>query len=565
VAVDVGRRPLPATTPTPHVSTVRRLHGPGSVLGYAVRDSRLGMIIVALLLGGIIVAGGATMASTYGTLETRRELAALSATLPPVLRGLYGNPVNVDTLGGFISWHYGAYFALLAGLWSILALSSTLAGEARRGSLEFVLVTPQSRRVVALEKVAGHVVALVVAMAMVALATWATGAGFATMPGDEIAPAAAIGFAIGLGAKALVAGSVAFALGSLVGRGAAAGVAGAVMLAGYVLNSYRTLVPAFDAPANLTWFSWTRDHLPLAGQVDWVAVAVTLAVSVGLLVVGIEAFARRDVGVTTSIRAPGFPRVLLGLGGPISRSSGELLPSALAWGIGLGLYGLVMAVSSRAFTEELARSPGLIEAVRSIVPGVDLTTTAGFLQMAFVSFGLVLAGLAAATFVAGRSSDEIGGRLELLLATPLSRVRWAIASGIGVWVAVAVAIAVLAVSIGIGVALTGSNAVQPTAGTLALALYGAAMAGVGLAVGGLTRSSFAAPAVAAVAIGTFLVDILAQALKLPDWVRQLALSSHMGEPMVGSWDIAGNVACLTLAFGGLIVGAWGVKRRDISG
>ena len=73
------------------------------------------------------------MASTYGTIETRQELALLSGTLPPVLRGLYGDPINVDTLGGFISWHYGAYFALLAGLWSILALSSTLAGEARRG------------------------------------------------------------------------------------------------------------------------------------------------------------------------------------------------------------------------------------------------------------------------------------------------------------------------------------------------------------------------------------------------------------------------------------------------
>ena len=563
MAVEIERRPVPAGAP--QVSVLRRLYGFGSVFGKTVRDSRLGMVAVAVLLGGIILAGGATMATTYGTLETRRELALLSATLPPVLRGLYGNPVNVDTLGGFISWHYGAYFALLAGLWSILALSSTLAGEARRGSLEFALVTPLSRRVIALEKLAGHLAALAVAMAFVALTTWITGTGFATMPGDEISPAAAIGFAIGLGAKALAAGSVAFALASLVGRGAAAGLAGALMLAGYVLNSYRALVPPFDGPANLTWFSWTRDHLPLAGQVDWAALAFVVVVSVGLLAVGVEAFARRDVGVTSTIRTPGLPRAVLGVRGPLSRSFGEFLPSGLAWGIGLGLYGFVMAVSSRAFTEELARSPGLMEAVRAIVPGVDLTTTAGFLQMAFVDFGLVLAGLAAATFVAGRSTDETGGRLELLLATPLTRVRWAVASGIGVWLAVAVAIALLAASIGTGVALTGSEAVQPMVGTLALALYGTAMAGVGLAVGGLTRSSLAAPAVVVVAIGTFLVDILAQALRLPDWVRQLALSSHMGEPMVGSWDAAGFLACLILAIGGLTLGAWGMNRRDVSG
>jgi len=561
MAVEIGRRPLPAVAP--HVPLFRRLYGLGSVFGKTVRDSRLGLFTIAALLGGIILAGGATMASTYATLETRQELATLSATLPPVLRGLYGDPVNVDTLGGFISWHYGAYFALLAGLWSILALSSTLAGEARRGSLEFALATPLHRRVVAFEKVAGHVVALVVAMALIALATWVTGAGFAKMPGDEISPEAAVGFAVGLGAKALVAGSVAFALAGLVGRGAAAGLAGALMVAGYVLNSYRALVPAFDVPANLTWFSWTRDNLPLAGQADWSAVALVLVVSIGLLAIGVESFARRDVGVTSDIRTPGFPRALLGIRGPVSRSFGELLPSALAWGIGLGLYGFVMAVSSRVFSDELTNSPGLMEAVRNIVPGIDLTTTAGFLQMAFVDFGLVLAALAAATFVAGRSSDETAGRLELLLSTPLNRDRWAIASGIGVWLATASTIALLAVSIGIGVAIAGSDPAQPMVGTLALALYGTAMAGVGLAVGGLTRSSLAAPAVVVVGIGTFLVDILAQALRLPDWVRQLALSSHMGEPMVGTWDVAGVLACLALAIGGLALGAWGMRRRDI--
>lgn len=563
MAAEIERRPVPAVAI--HVPVLRRLYGFGSVFGKTIRDSRLGMVTVALLLGGIILAGGATMASTYGTLETRRELAALSSTLPPVLRGLYGDPVSVDTLGGFISWHYGAYFALLAGLWSILALSATLAGEARRGSLEFALVTPRSRRVVALEKVAGHVVALVIAMAFIALVVWATAALAAKMPGDAIAPAAAIGFAVGLGAKALVAGAVAFAVAPFIGRGAAAGLAGALMVASYVLNSYREIVPAFDSVANLTWFSWTRDHLPLAGQTDWGGVAVVAIAAVVLLAVGIEAFARRDVGVTSAIRTPGFPRALLGIHGPLGRSFADLLPSSVAWGIGLGLYGFVMSVSSRVFTDELTRSPGLVEAVRNMVPGVDLTTTAGFLQMAFVDLGLILAALAAATFVAGRSSDETSGRLELLVTTPLSRVRWAIASGLAVWVAIAVTVAILATSIGVGVAIAGSEPMQPLVGSLALATYGMAMSGIGLAVGGLTRSSYAGPAVLVVAIGTFLVDILAQALRLPDWIRQLALSSHMGQPMIGSWDGAGLLACLMLAVGGLLLGAWGLSRRDVSG
>ncbi len=122
------------------------------------------------------LAGGMTMSTTYGTPEARLELAAMSGDMPPMLRGMYGDPVNVDTLGGFISWHYGAYFALLAGLWSILALSSTLAGEARRGSLEFAVATPRSKRSIALEKVAGTSWRSSLAMAIVAVVAWATGA-----------------------------------------------------------------------------------------------------------------------------------------------------------------------------------------------------------------------------------------------------------------------------------------------------------------------------------------------------------------------------------------------------
>jgi hypothetical protein len=33
--------------------------------------------------------------------------------------------------------------------------------------------------------------------------------------------------------------------------------------------------------------------------------------------------------------------------------------------------------------------------------------------------------------------------------------------------------------------------------------------------------------------------------------------------MVGVWDAGGIVACLAIAIGGLLIGGWGVSRRDI--
>ncbi len=57
-----------------------------------------------------------------------------------------------------------------AALWSIFALSGTLAGEARRGSLDIVATSPFGKRRIASEKVAAHLTLLVLAMAIMAVA-----------------------------------------------------------------------------------------------------------------------------------------------------------------------------------------------------------------------------------------------------------------------------------------------------------------------------------------------------------------------------------------------------------
>jgi ABC-2 type transport system permease protein len=564
MATEIRGVRLSASAPRlPGVPLARRLFGLGSVFGKTVRDSRVPLLVVAGLLGVLVAAGGVVMADTYGTAAARAELAAMTRDMPAMLRGMYGNPVNVDTLGGFVTWHYGAYFVLLAGLWSILALSSILAGEARRGNLDFTVAVSQSRRSIALQKLAGHATALGAAVAVVGIIAWVTGAVGGRFPGDSISPGAAAAFAVGIWVKALVAGSVAFALAPLLGRGAAAGIAGTLMLGGFLVNGYRTVVPAFDAVAGATWFSWTADHVPLAGRTDWTGVAITAAVAVVLLAAGVEVFARRDVGVTTAVPTPRLPRALLGVRGPLGRSLGDLLPTALAWGTGLAAYGVLMAVASRSMLDMLKGSPAMIEIFRNIVPGIDITTTAGFLQLAFADFGFVLIALATTTFVAARSSDETSGRLELQLTTPLTRAGWAAASGIAVCLAIALVTLILAAAIGLGVASGGQDPMTPATGTLVLFAYGAAVAGVGIAVAGLWRASLAMPAVLALAIGTFLLDTLAPILRLPDWVAQLALTAHLGEPMIGTWDEAGMAACLVLAIGGIGIGAWGMSRRDV--
>jgi ABC-2 type transport system permease protein len=566
MAVEIGRSPLAA--PRHAVSPWRRVYGFGSVYAKTLRDSRLAFIIVAGLLGGLMLAAGAGVGSVYGTPAARQDLARLATDLAnssPALRGLVGNPVNAGTIGGYVLWKYGPVFVYVASLWSIVALSGTLAAEARRGSLDLVAAAPLGRRRLALDKVAAHLTVVAGAMAVLALASWLAGAAFGRLPGDAIPPQAAIGFALWVGLVALASGSVAFALAPFLGRAAAAWIAGFVLFGGYFLNGYQASVPALAGVAHLTWFSWTAGHLPLAGRYDWGSLLPVAVASAVLLAVGVEAFARRDLGASSSIRAPRLPGALLGLHGPIGRALGERLPVGLAWGLGLGIFGLVMAAASRSVADELPRmSPAMLQAFRTALPNFDLTSAGGFLQLVFVQLGFIVVGFAAAALVGGWASDETSGRLEMLLATPLARQRWVASGALGLYLAIAVMTVVLALGVGTGALLAGSDAVTPMAGSLTLGLYAAGVAGVGIAIGGLVRTSIAAEVVALVVTLTFLVDLIAPALRLPDWLHQLALTAHMGRPMVGAWDVAGIAMCLVLAAGGLALGGWGMRRRDVA-
>ncbi len=564
MAVDAGRPPL-AAAPLRPIPFRSRIYGFGSIYGKTLRDSRLAFIIMTGLIAGLMLAVGSAWGVGYATAEARAEIARLLVDIPAVIAGIAGPVVKPETMGGFLTYKYGPFFAFLAGLWSILALSGTLAGEARRGSLDFIAAAPFGKRRVALEKLAAHVTAVALSMVFLVAATLVASSVFGVAElGDEIPLVGAIGFAAWVGLMGLVSGSVAFALAPVVGRGSAAGVAGAVLFGFFILGGYAPYVPELEPIAVISWFHWTYGHVPLAGQYEWASLGLVALVTIALFAVGVELFARRDLGVMTGIPVPGLPRATLGLRGPVGRAFGDQLPQALAWGIGIGVFGFMIAAMSRSFGESLLTEyPTFADLIANVFPTVDFSSAGWLLQLIFVEMGLIVVGFAAATFVGKWASDEGSGRLEMVLAAPLTRARWAIAGGIGALLAVAVMTAVYAVGIALGAASAGSEVLTPTAGTIALGFYGAAMVGIGVAVGGLWRTSWAAELVAAFVILTFLVSLLAPALQLPDWVYQLALTAHLGQPMIGTWDAGGMVACVVIAIGGILVGAWGMSRRDV--
>ena len=547
-----------AATPAIRPSGLSRIYGFGSIYAKTIRDSRLAFIIAAGLLGGVTLVMGAAVSSVFPTPASRLEIDKLIGGMPAQMVDFFGKPEKLGTLGGYLTWKYGLTMVLITTLWSVLALSGTLAGEASRGSLDLIATGPHGKRRIAIEKLAAHLTMLVLVLGImvVSLVVSSNTFGDAAL-GDKIEPLSALGFALWLGFGALFFGGLAFALAPLLGRSGSAGVAA---IAAAVLWTAHTM--DMGPLALLSPYHWMGNHVALVGEYDWAGVALVGIVAAMLLVIGIEAFNRRDLGVTAGLGLPMLPAAVLGVHGPVSRAFGEQLPRALAWGIGLGVFGVMLASLAGEMTSQLSGDENLIKVLQTGFPGLDLTTAGGFLQL-FVELFYIVAGFAAATFVSKWASDETGGRLEELLATPLRRSSWVLAGGLAALGAVAVMTLVFALGVGLGAASGGLSAGDAMLGSVSLGLYGAALIGIGVAVGGLWRTSIAAEIVALFVVATYLIGLLAPPLGLPDWVHQLALTAHFGQPMAGQWDVVGIVASVVIATVGILLGAWGMARRDV--
>ncbi len=563
MAASAGAPRHPAAT-FPPIPLYKRVYGLGSIYGKTIRDSRLSFIIAAGMFGGLALVLGAAIGTVFPTPEVRKELGTLVGSMPAAMVNMFGNVTlmgdKLGTLGGYVTWKYGSLFSLGTALWSILALSGTLAGESAKGSLDIVATSPFGKRRIAIEKIAAHLTAVWAALVVLAVMQTLSAYAFGDASlGDRIPLESSLAYAISIGFTAMFFGGLTLVLAPYLGRGGSAGIASLAMLLTWLVSGLDVGGPL----RHLSPFYWTYDNIPLVGIYDWGPVLAVGIVGVVLIGIGVELFGRRDLGVTTGLSLPSLPDGVLGVRGPVSRAFGDQLPRALAWGLGLAFWGAMLASLVGSFSDTIGKDPGLSDAFGRIFPGFDFATPGAWLQL-YLELFLIVAGFAAATFVSKWASDENDGRLEVVLSTPLSRAMWVVAGGVGALLAVVVATALWVVGILVGSAAGGAAAGDALLGSASFGLVAAAFVGVGVAVGGLWRTSLAAEITAVIVIVTYLIDLLSAPLNLPDWFHQLALTAHMGQPMLGTWDPVGIVACLAIAFGGIGLGAWGMTRRDVA-
>ncbi|MDY7089408.1 MAG: polyketide antibiotic transporter [Actinomycetota bacterium] len=532
-------------------TAVVRPPAPGrAVTGLAVRQVRPSGLIVAVLAGGMTALVAATFNQVMADPAAAGSLQALAAN--PAIRTLFGEPIGLDTAGGFTVWRVGTVTAVLLGSWAVLATTRITRGEEDAGRWDILLSGRLTLK--------GAVVRHLAAVMTVSVVTAAVIVGALVTAGT--APSGAFVHGIGTGLVGLFfAATAALAAQLFPARTPATGTAAAVL--GVTLLA-RMIGDGVDA---LSWLRWLSPFglAALSGPYvrNWVVpLLVLLAATVVVTLGAVAAAGRREVrGGLVAGQPRRRPR--LGLLGSVEGFAVRRVVRVLSgWALGIGAYYLLIGLTAVSVTEFLADNPALADQAEK-AGFTGLGSVAGFAATLFALLAMPVGGFTAVRmgeFVAA----ETDRRLALLTAQPVGRARLIGAEITATAVAAALLVTVAGLATWAGVKTIGGDlpvtaalhGVWNTTPVILLGL-GAAVLATGWAprwvgvIGGLPT------------LGGFLLLVTAESVAAPAWVRDLSPYAHLAPVPLTGVDWLPTVVMLGVAVALAGAGVAGYRSRDL--
>jgi len=533
--------------------TVGGSHPRRTVLRLYARLIRRGALLMAVGMAAYVGFEVASYSAAYPNGVSATQFAMFQDN--PAVRMMQGVPNALDSAGGFTVWDGGWFFQLLLAVWALLTTSRLLRGEEDVERTDLVLAGPvRATRATALSLVVVAAAALLIGLA-VTVTMLASGTG---LQGSAL---------LGLGLAGVTAtfAAVAAVTCQLVDvRRRAAALAGGVLGVAYVL---RMVGNSTDARS---WVRWTTplgwmDELRPYGDPDLRALVPMLIVPVLLAALAVMLRARRDLGGALLATDAGREPHLRMLGGPTAfawRSNRAVL---LGWTLGLGAYAAVMGALISTMIHWLAQDKNYQKIMADL--GLDQALTVlGFLAMIGVMFGVAVA-LQVAWRVGAARAEEESGRVEAILARPVSRVRWLGGHALLSLLGGAVLLAATGTALWLGVAASGSdeitwaNAMRSALNTLPVVVLigGLAVFSFGL----FPRLTVAIPVT--VTVVGYVVTLLGPALSWPAWALNLSPFTHLAWVPAAPWAATSGIVMTCLGLVLLGIGLLAFNRRDVVG
>jgi len=531
------------------------------LLRQRIRRDRLQLALWLAGTGLLAWAAVTAVFDTFGEESDRREILAVAVATRTILV-FRGTPNGVED-GAFVFFLLFAWLALMGGLMStFLAVRHTRMDE-EQGRAELVAATPAGRILPTIATVVHGVLANLALGLVIALAWIGTGldAAGSLVAGAAIAATGVAFLAFGLFAAQLFRTS----------RGAN-GSAVAFVLTAYLLRGVGDAAGApsddllFVTPAWPSWLSpigygqftgafVENDLTPLL-------VPFGFAVAVIAVVFGLQSV--RDQGASLLSGRSGRAaagRVLSSSFGLAWRLNTSIL---LSWTAGAVATGLLATSLSTILGQVTDSAPALVETLRRII-GDEASIEQAFVAT-FYSFVGVLAACCAVQVGIRARQEETHGTAEIVLATPVPRVRWMLEY----WIVGVIVIVVVLSAAGLAGVLGAVVAASPETLIPNVAQAAAAQLPACLIFLGLTLLVFAVLPRATIPLGWTLigaaaiVGIFGPILQLPEWMTNLSPFTHTPVPTGDDTDWSGGVWMLGIGLAAGVAAIAAMNRRELA-
>jgi len=249
----------------------------------------------ALFVSALLVATVGLVVGLFPSIEQSGvDFEAYVEAFPPEIRTTFiGSLAELGTIEGFLVTElYQFVWSLLVGLYVAAAGAGAVAGEAESGTLDLLLVNPVTRTRVVVGK-ALSLLPLILLLNGIAAVTVLVGV---SLIGEHVRLDRLLLLHAGFVVYHAASGSVGLVASVLVDRvRRAQGIALGALFATYLLDSL-TVETDYEWLGEL---SLSRHFDPgevlVAGDVDWLGLAVLVGVAVVGVIVAAELFERRDV------------------------------------------------------------------------------------------------------------------------------------------------------------------------------------------------------------------------------------------------------------------------------
>jgi len=523
------------------------LTGTLTLARFIVRRDR---IRISVWVGAIAALAALTAVGIEGVFPTQAALDQTAAATAhnAAMIAFNGAPYALDTIGGQVAFQFGAGGMVLVALMSLFMTGRLTRGEEEGGRLELVRSLPVG--------IHANTIAAVLVVASMGIAVGALSAAALIAQGLPVAGSATLGASFTLVAL-VFAGVALLAAQAAESTRFVYGASAVVLGAAYVL---RAVGDIGDGTADwLTPIGIAEQARPFAGE-RWWPFALLVGLAAVLILASTAIAARRDLGAGLIAVRPGPPTAAPSLGSPLGLALRLQRGSLQAWAAGVFVIGAFYGLLGPSVDAFIAGNKMLAELLAS---GGGGTLTDQYFADSFRLMALLASGFAVQSALRIRG-EETALRADLVLATPVSRVRFAAGHLAPAIVGSVLLLALVGLGTGLAYGLAGGDAASLPALFAAPIVYAPAMwvmAGLAVALDGLAPRWVDATWV--LLVGCVVVGFLGPVLGLPPWVNDLSPFQHVPELPGGDLALAPLVALSALAAGLTAVGLVGLRRRDI--